>query len=250
MTQEEHIKHIQGLMQKESVILKDKVIVKGFNNKKIKSIPIIINSFNRLSCLKELVDRLKSMDYNNIYIIDNNSTYEPLHNYYDTEKLNVFRMNKNVGFLSLWKTDIYKHFISNPYVYTDPDVVPIENCPDNFIEHFHSLLKKYPEIDKVGFGLKLDDIPDHFKLKSEVISHESNFWKNVAEENVYNAPIDTTFALYRPGRIGGYWLRGMRTGGDYTARHLGWYIDNENPTEEEIFYKNTIAQSTHWSQLS
>jgi hypothetical protein len=247
MTQEEYIKYIQGLMKKEPVTITSKVKVKGFNSKNIKSIPIIINSYNRLSCLKELVDRLKSMDYNNIYIIDNNSTYEPLLNYYENENLNVFRMNKNVGFLSIWKTDIFKNFISNPYVYTDPDVIPIEQCPDNFIEHFYNLLKKYPEVDKVGFGLKLDDIPEIFKMKNEVIGHESQFWVNQIETNVYAAPVDTTFALYRPGKIGGFWMRGLRTGGDYLARHMGWYLDTNNPTEEDIFYKNSITQLTHWS---
>lgn len=42
-----------------------------------KNIPIIINNFNRLTCLQRLIASLEVRGYHNIYIIDNNSTYPP-----------------------------------------------------------------------------------------------------------------------------------------------------------------------------
>lgn len=214
-----------------------------------KSIPIVINNFNRLSFLKKQIDDFQRRGYYNLYVIDNNSTYKPLLEYYKHTKIRVFYMEENVGFLSIWRTIIYEYFKENYYVYTDADIIPSEECPDDFMEFFKKLLDKYPEIDKVGFGLKTDDIPDEYILKEKVQQHENQFWLKKIEEDVYDAMIDTTFALYRPRKKGGYWLRALRTGGKYVALHLPWYIDSANLSEEDIYYNSNIKTSTHWTEL-
>lgn len=43
-----------------------------------KEVPIIINNFNRLTTLRLLIEALNKRGYDNIYIIDNASTYPPL----------------------------------------------------------------------------------------------------------------------------------------------------------------------------
>jgi hypothetical protein len=221
-----------------------------FKKNDLKTIPILINSFNRLECLKRLVTRLKSDGYNNIYIIDNNSTYEPLLRYFDEENLRVFRLSANVGYLAIWKCDIVKYFINKPYIYTDPDVLPDVDCPSDYIERFYDILEQNPIVPKVGFGLRIDDLPDHYSLKQEVIKHESKFWIGKHPNDLYVANIDTTFALYRAGKKGGWWLQpAIRTGGKYVAQHLPWYSDTNNPTEEDTFYKESVTQSTHWTKL-
>ena len=55
-----------------------------FGVKKInyKDIPIIINNYNRLEMLTKLIHSLESKGYHNLYIIDNQSTYPPLLEYY------------------------------------------------------------------------------------------------------------------------------------------------------------------------
>ena len=45
-------------------------------------IPIFINSRDRLICLQRLIDWLQNAGYRNIYILDNDSTYPKLLNYY------------------------------------------------------------------------------------------------------------------------------------------------------------------------
>ena len=50
-----------------------------------KQIPIVINNFNRLGYLKRLIASLESRGYKNIHIIDNNSTYPPLLEYYEKQ---------------------------------------------------------------------------------------------------------------------------------------------------------------------
>lgn len=216
----------------------------------IKMIPIIINNYNRLTYMKKLISSLTERGYHNIYIIDNKSTYKPLLDYYETCPYPVFRLDENVGYMSLWKTEIYKRFRNSYYVYTDSDMMIDEACPDDFMEKFVDVLNRFPMAQKAGFGIRIDDLPDHFKNKEKVIEHESQFWIRSVGEDVYEAQIDTTFALYRPfckGKADRY-QKTYRTGGRYVIRHLPWYVDSSNLSEEERFYVDTIIRSTHWSQ--
>ena len=42
--------------------------------KGVENIPVFIINFNRLECLKVLIDRLEELETSNIHIIDNDST--------------------------------------------------------------------------------------------------------------------------------------------------------------------------------
>ncbi len=214
-----------------------------------KTIPVIINNYNRLECLKKQITWLESIGINQIYIIDNNSYYPELIRFYKEIKYPVFRLDKNVGHLALWKTVIFQLFKNQYYVYTDSDIIPVENCPKNVLDYFYKLLQKYSNYDKVGFGLKIDDLDDSHYLKDLVIEWENKYWEQEIEKDVYIAPIDTTFALYRPGVKGGPELNALRTGANYTARHLTWYFKNNSLTEEELFYIKTANKSSSWVNI-
>lgn len=214
-----------------------------------RSIPIVINNFNRLVCLRELLAALRSRGYENTYVIDNDSTYEPLLEFYEDSGLRVFRLDTNVGGLALWTTPVGEHFVNGHYAYTDSDVVPAAECPDDFMARFLDVLARYPQALKAGFGLEIDDLPPAFEFRDKVVAHERHLLTDLAEPGLYRAPIDTTFALYRPGAAGGFWLPGMRTTSPYLARHLPWYADSSRPDEEELFYRRTMRTSTHWSLL-
>ena len=45
-------------------------------------LPIVIINRDRLTCTKQLIERLLEKHCDNIYILDSNSTYEPLLDYY------------------------------------------------------------------------------------------------------------------------------------------------------------------------
>lgn len=215
-----------------------------------KNTPIIINNYNRLTTTVKLIYALEKRGYKNIHILDNQSTYPPLLEYYSKTSYKVHYLKKNYGAKALWKSGLWWEFINSYYVYTDSDVVPVDECPDDFIEYFYALLKKYPQVHKVGFSLKIDDLPDYYKNKKEVIDWEKKFYTKLKEENVFVAPIDTTLALYRP-----YSKRGsrdgssemLRTGFPYQLKHLPWYLDDNNLSEEDIYYINTTSQATHWT---
>lgn len=219
------------------------------NRKKFdpKAIPVLINNFNRLHCLQQQLEWLKAVGLRNIFIIDNASTYRPLLEFYRKTPLTVFQLDRNVGFEALWKTIIFQRFKRSYYIYTDPDILPDPACGIDAIARFYHLLQAYPQVQKVGFGLRLNDLPAHYPLKEKVLAWEERFWQKEIEKDVYEAPIDTTFALYRPGARSGSELPALRTGGKLTARHTTWYDDPARLTAEDIFYQAQAGRSASWT---
>ena len=212
------------------------------------SIPILINNYNRLDSLQRLINSLESRGYRNIIILDNASSYPPLLDYYKQCKYEVIHLGVNYGFLALWKTNVYKRFKKTFYVYTDPDVVLDEQCPDDFMKVFLSSLERYPSCMKIGFGIRIDDLPDYYKDKDSVIAWESQFWENCLDGFLYKARVDTTFALYRPFCKGGSTAHlSLRTGFPYVIRHLPWYNDSNNLSEEEQYYITHSKKATFWT---
>lgn len=223
---------------------------KRLKNDGIKNIPIIINNRNRLTFLKALIYSLETADYRNIIIIDNNSSYEPLLKFYESCPYRIIRLERNMGYNALEKIDLYNEVKHSYFVYTDSDVVPDVNCPNDFLEYFYKLLTKYPLVQKVGFSLRIDNLPDHYKDKNKVINWESQFYSKEISRDIYSASIDTTFALHRPfsyiSKKGIF--RMIRTGAPYTAWHMPWYNDSDNLSAEEEYYINSVEIGTHWSK--
>jgi hypothetical protein len=213
-------------------------------------IPIVINNRNRFTFLKMQIDDLKKRGYNNITVLDNNSTYPPLLDYYKTNPCKIIYLKRNLGYDALEKIPLYNELRKNYFVYTDPDILPIEDCPDNFMELFLETLRKKPQVQKVGFSLKIDDLPDSYNKKTQVIEWEHKYYSKKIGEYFYEAPIDTTFALHRPyatistkGRLKMY-----RAAFPYIAYHLPWYNDSENLSDEENYYLDHVEIGTHWSK--
>jgi hypothetical protein len=198
-------------------------------------VPVFINCRDRLTPLLQLLDYLERAGCERIHLLDNGSTYPPLLEYYERTPHTVIRLGENRSHKSFWQSGLLDALgIRGPYVFTDPDLVPIEECPLDAIEYFAEVLERYPGCKKVGFGLKIDDLPDHFGLKADVIAWESTFWRRLIAPRLYEAPIDTTFALYRGPRHAK--LSAIRTGYPYLARHTTWYLDSANPSDEHRYY--------------
>jgi hypothetical protein len=153
---------------------------------------------------------------------------------------------------ALWVSGIYKTFKNDFFVYTDSDMLPVEECPDDFLLFFLQTLKKHRLAQKVGFSLKIDDLPDCNAMKDEIISVEKQFFEYKRDEFLYWAPIDTTFALYRPRakrRHANFNIEMYRTAYPYMARHLPWYIDTKNPDEETSYYFSQKLVDTYYSKM-
>lgn len=216
-------------------------------------VPVLINSYNRLTSLQHLVGWLLRAEHTRIVIIDNASTYPPLLRYLaeleERSLATVIRLDANVGHLAVWRCALLDRLgIDTEYVYTDPDVVPAEFCPPDLIGHLQAILVGNPQIATAGIGLRLDDLPNGYGHKEEVLAWERQFWRTPAAPGLFHASIDTTFALYRPRSGHALSKPAIRTGWPYLAAHEGWYLDHAAPSEEDLFYWRTAAADTsHWS---
>ena len=206
-----------------------------------RDVPIFINARDRLGVMKKLIDWLLDAGYRNLIILDNNSTYPPLLEYYSELKkdsrVKIIRLGKNFGYKALWQSGILERLkISTPYVYTDPDILPIERCPKDFVKRLMKILDSNHEVRKVGLGLIWEDIT--FSDKEQTQKLESNFYKGTQiGENLHYTQVDTTFALY--SNVRHYSLRfSLRTTGNLMAYHLPWYFDYDNLPEDEKYYMN------------
>ena len=214
-----------------------------------RDVPIFINARDRLGVMKKLIDWLLDAGYRKLIILDNCSTYPPLLEYYSAlekdSRLKIIRLEKNFGYKALWLSGILERLkISTPYIYTDPDILPIERCPKDFVQQLMELLDANHELRKVGLGLVWEYAT--FFDREKVKRTESKFYEHAqVGENIFYASVDTTFALY--SNVRHYSLRfSLRTTGDLRAYHLPWYFDYDNLPEDEKYYlehadKNSVT---------
>jgi hypothetical protein len=211
-------------------------------NRDVREIPFVINNFNRLEPLRGLITWLENVGMKNIIVIDNGSTFPPLLTYYANLRHEVIR-EENLGAVALWASKrLWRRVRNDYYIYSDSDVVPDACCPPDAIQFLFDTLRKDPSLEKVGLGLRIDDLPDCYEKKTDVIRWEGKYWQNPISAVLYRAPVATTFAMYRPRAMGVYWLRSLRSGMPYVARHIPWYEDSRNPTDEERFYALTAKR--------
>lgn len=218
----------------------------------MKDVPIYICAKDRASFLAEQVARFERDGHRNLIVLDMGSTYPPMLRLLDSLPYPVRRCGAVPNpHLYVWTNPEILKGVGH-YFYTDCDVIP--DAPANWDLALLSILDRYPKIQKAGLGLRLDDLPDCFHQKAEVLKWEAQFWQNELEPAVYHAEIDTTLALYRPGFRRHDVIantdnpHSVRTGGRYVARHLPWYADSANPTEEYRYYlahKDPLVG--HWS---
>lgn len=219
-----------------------------FGSQCLFEIPVVINNRNRLSTLKSLILSLEGLGFKKVMILDNDSTYPPLLEFYQSTQCSVCMLQENKGPMALWKSDVWKKLKHDFYIYTDSDVVPSFESDSEmgrkFLRKMLWAFVRHPTYQKIGLGLQIDDLPSTFKNRSAVIDHEKKYWDKKTKDHYFIAPVDTTFAIYAPGESGGYWLRALRTGPPFLGKHLPWYVDSSHLPEEELFYQK---YANHWS---
>ncbi|KAA0126491.1 glycosyltransferase family 2 protein [Chryseobacterium sp. SN22] len=249
--------NIKALIKNKYLFLKE--LLSDFKNiKQIlfpKEIPFIIINFNQLLYLQHLIDFAKKNNFKNIIVIDNVSTYPPLLDYYKTIEhfVTIEKMDRNYGHMVLFQSpELVNKYCQNFFILTDADIEPNPKLPRFFLyKLLFLLIKYYNTILKIGFALEINDIPLQYPAREKVLNWEKKYWTDEIEKNVYNAHIDTTFALYKPNpkkymKFPKDFYKALRLGSNYTARHGGWYIDYNNLSEEQQYYVNLSNQSSSW----
>ena len=118
-------------------------------------VPIFIQNFNQLSYLRKQIAWLQRAGYRNLIVIDNNSTYPPLLEYYadmtSRSAIRMARRDKTGGKFAPWEEEILARFdVVGPFVYTSSDVVPDACCPFDIVSHLAALLAKIRKSRKPG----------------------------------------------------------------------------------------------------
>jgi hypothetical protein len=187
-----------------------------------------------------------------VIIIDNNSTYPPLVEWYHKCGYKVYLMEKNYGHLVYWKSGLVDEYKDRFYFVTDHDL-DLSGVPYDYSDVLMKGLMLNPGVTKSGLSLRLDDLPENDYTK-KVIDWEGKFWLN-KKGSFYPADIDTTFALYDRERDfkklppeGNKFFHAVRSEAPYSARHLFWYetMETISKNPEEIFYQENT--NTYWSE--
>lgn len=208
-----------------------------------KKIPVIINNRDLFSWTKAMVDKLKKFDnIGDIIIVDNDSTYEPLIEWYKTNPCEIVYLQKNLGHIGAWSSGTVERLNSDYYVVSDPDL-GIDDIPNDALTYLYDNLIKY-NLNKIGFGLDWKSVKLDSPYYNHLMGYEKNRWANSKlENNIYfNVDIDTTFALYSKKS---YFIGGASTGSPYIAKHYPWFFtEEERKNNEEFSYYLKRANSS------
>jgi glycosyltransferase involved in cell wall biosynthesis len=223
-------------------------------------VPVIINSFNQPTYLRSMLEQLSRVEHGEIVVLDQASTYPPMLEYLQEleSELTVVRLRTNNGphwlFTSGLALTLPKFFI-----YTDADIRFPADMPAGFIGEMIRAVE-FLQATKLGLALDISQ-PEAMKRANINIggedytfaTWESQFWRHplsVGDLQLYEAPVDTTFALYNRREFDP-WARAFakkkifdcmdtprsyRLAGRYTSTHLPWMLDDPIPQEELDYY--------------
>jgi hypothetical protein len=206
-------------------------------------IALIIN-FNRLLLPAATADWCAKHGLDPVFV-DNHSDYPPLLEYYYHCPYDVYRLKENRGHKVIASLNLKKTFkITGSYIATDPDL-DLSGVPDDFLDVLKHGLKKYPDFRKCGFSLEINDLPDTKEGNFIRNSVEPSYWQKPLNNLYFDAPVDTTFALYRREDYGHSLVgKSIRTNRPYTVKHIPWYYTDINLlSEDEQYYYKTANSS-------
>lgn len=201
---------------------------------------VYIINHNLLEWPKKLVhDILKLDKLDDVFFVDNASTYPPLLEWYKTEcPSKVVHLPHNCGHRAPWNQGVIRETCKSPYfVVTDPDL-DIEAVPTDVFNKLKWGLDHFGTY-KAGLSLEIYDIPEDYPVAQTAKDWEAGYWaKERLVDGFYMSPVDTTFSLYRAASNydWGYSIDGVRADRPYTARHMPFYLTKENAQPDFINY--------------
>jgi len=217
-----------------------------------KNMTCVIIGFNQQTYIKKMVKQLENYT-NDIVIIDNNSTFEPLIKYYENNyQYTLLRMKSNLGH-KVYEKPFMDKIVGDIYILTDPDLEFNKKLPHDFIENMINI-SNYYQAEKVGFALLYlapDIRPDIKAFGKTIKEWEKQYWTYKYyypgfEHDIWSAAIDTTFCLINKQNKGGHY----RIAGDYLCKHLPWHIgfEKEIPNDEFEYYMRNNVSTNYWKK--
>jgi hypothetical protein len=209
-----------------------------------------------------MVDQLEKRGWTNIIICDNNSTFQPMIDLLEklSNTYHVVRWSENYGPRYYTENKDICSRMPRYFVLTDPDLILNKSMPENALDKMKRIVDMYG-VSKVGLAIDIysPEERDRFFDRQQVDNWESNYWnikvdQYAEKDDLYAAPVDTTFALYNRDRFLSEIdnvpekmtcnTTAIRIAGRFTCRHMGWWDKLPLEEDEYKFYKDTI---TSWS---
>ena len=226
----------------------------GIHSSDFKSqIPVVVPCFNNPTYTARMLKQLSGLGFQNVMLFDNASTSPEMLTWltHVENLVKIVRLCKNEGPRYPALDPLSLAFLPRRFCVTDPDLDFNDRLPTDFLTEMAQLAETF-KVGKVGFAL---DISDRKKMKTEsfrigsklwkIWEWESQFWeKKIGQtsygDDVFDADVDTTFALYDKKYYSPEKFMGaLRVAGCFTARHLPWYRSVGMPKSEIELYRNT-----------
>ena len=227
-------------------------------------IPVIIPTFNSPTYLRNMLQQLYELRCQNIFVVDNASTYPPMDDLLSdiSGYVSVVRNDENRGARHVILDEKILTLLPPLFCVTDPDLQFNDELPSDFMAELVLLTEKHA-VGKAGFSL---DISERLELKDDgflingrqygIREWERQFWETPLEplaggDPVYRAPIDTTFAVYNkkyfsPENM----FEAVRVAGRYSCRHLPWEKRSIVPRAEESYYRKAATRFGNYHKQS
>ena len=226
----------------------------------VADIPVYILCYNNNFYVARMIDQLLNLGVtpDAVRIIDNASD-QPTQRCLDTLQLRgikVKRMDANHGHGVLYRYDVWPD-LPSVFAYTDPDLQFHADMPRSFRSDLRDVAAVSGK-GKAGLALDVngaygsDAIPEYLYGRTiaqweaqhwehRMPLHQSAYPPSVNADDVYEAQIDTTFAVYLKA-LGGInkHYDAVRVAGNFTCRHLPWYPAHNAtvpPDELEYMYR-------------
>lgn len=182
-------------------------------------------------------------------LIDNNSTYQPLLEWYEKEcPYKVHRMKENHSAWAFFITELYQQYRDRYFMISDSDQ-SISGIPSDWVD---VLMKGLQETDdhvwKSGLSQRIDDLPNNPYAK-EIYEYEKGFYTNLNKYGYHKVWMDLGIAVYDRSRRGEYpnkeenWYCAVRSPIPYQSRHLDWYLTPETFRDEDKYYLTAAGRA-------
>lgn len=223
--------------------------------------PCFIINRDRFTTLKNMCEYLSQIHEIKIIVVDNDSAYEPLLQWYEENPLGITieRLSQNYGNFVIFsaqtaieghtKPDFLKKYREGEedYIVTDSDL-DLSGVPLDFLDVLKEGRSKYEWTAKVGLSLSIDNLPECERTIDVLNWERGNWYHRMDDKRFFKAAVDTTFALTRGDGEPNDFDKCLRTDKPYTAIHVPWTYTADNvPEDEKFFYSRITNAFSHYS---
>ena len=214
--------------------------------------PVLVPCFNNPTYAGNMLAQLQAVGFEDITFVDNASDNPAMLVWLEQASQSgakVERLSENFGPLASIFTEQRLASLPRWFCVTDPDLQFNVALPPDFLQTLVDTLERHGHA-KAGFALNIANQralrTDKFVIdrsSCHIWEWEQQFWKNRLDftaggDPVFEAAIDTTFALYDKTLFkASQFLKALRLGGRFTAEHLPWLAHPTMPEYEATHYR-------------